>query len=388
MIFLFLLFLAITTVLAAAAILIYKKDMHTWILGFCRRKKPDVNRIEGPIHVMFCFVDHYEPQWKNKDNIDLERQRVDRWMKDYPTMASQFTDADGYHPKHSFFFPEEEYRHEHLAKLSDLCARGFGEIEIHLHHEDDTSENLRRTLTDFAQTLHQEHGALAIDPQTNQPVYAFIHGNWALDNSHPQGHWCGVNDELIVLNETGCYADFTFPSPDATQPSMPNTLYYAKDDPNKPKSYDKGVEMTVGGSPYGDLLILQGPLGFNKEQSKFGVLPKIERADIRETCPPTPGRVDNWVNTHIHVAGRPEWIFIKIHTHGAQDIDMDCLLGEPVKRMHQHLTTQYNDGEKYKLHYVSAREMYNITKAAEAGMKGDPNEYRDYLLPKPTFKRM
>ncbi|MBU2979202.1 hypothetical protein [Alteromonas sp. C1M14] len=388
MIFLFLFILGITTVLAAGAILIHKKDMHTWIVGFCRRKKPVLNDVSGPVHVMFCFVDHYEPQWKNKDNIELERQRVDRWMQDYPKMASQFTDADGCHPKHSFFFPEEEYRHEHLAKLSDLCARDFGEIEIHLHHENDTSDNLRRTLSTFAQTLHQEHGALAIDPKTNQPVYAFIHGNWALDNSHPQGHWCGVNDELIVLRETGCYADFTFPSPDATQPSMPNTLYYAKDDPNKPKSYDKGIEMKVGGSPYGDMLILQGPLGFNKELSKFGVLPKIERADIRATCPPTAGRVDNWVNTHIHVAGRPEWIFIKIHTHGAQDIDMDCLLGTPVEQMHQHLTTKYNDGEQYKLHYVSAREMYNITKAAEAGMQGDPNEYRDYILPKPTFKRM
>lgn len=388
MIFVFLFLFAIACVVSAALALIYKKDMHTWIVGYIKRKKPSKSDIDGPIHVMFCFVDHYEPQWKNKDNIELERERVDRWMRDYPVMASKFIDADGFHPKHSFFFPEEEYRHEHLAKLSDLCHRGFGEIEIHLHHEDDTSDNLRRTLSNFAQTLHNDHGALAIDPQTQQPVYAFIHGNWALDNSHPQGKWCGVNDELIVLRETGCYADFTFPSPDATQPSLPNTLYYAKDDPNKPKSYDTGREMKVNGSAWGDMLMLQGPLGFNKEESKFGFLPKIERADIRQNCQPTPGRVDNWVDTHIHVKGRPEWIFIKIHTHGAQDIDMDCLLGKPVESMHTHLTTKYNDGEHYKLHYVSAREMYNITKAAEAGESGNPNDYRDYILPKPTFRRM
>lgn len=54
---------------------------------------------------MFCFVDHYEPQWLNKDNIELERKRVDRWMVDYPKMAQKFTDADGCHPKHSFFLP-------------------------------------------------------------------------------------------------------------------------------------------------------------------------------------------------------------------------------------------------------------------------------------------
>ena len=368
-------------------VVIRKKDMHTWIANYVARKFTSVKNSQNTQHVMFCFVDHYEPQWKNKDNIELERERVDRWMKDYPIMAAKFTDADGQHPKHSFFYPEEEYRFEHLEKISDLCARGFGEIEIHLHHEDDTSENLRNTLSTFADTLHQQHGALSVDPSTNKPVYAFIHGNWALDNSHPQGHWCGVNDELTVLKETGCYADFTFPSPDATQPAMTNCHYYANDDPHKPKSYNKGAEMVVNKPATGDLLIMQGPIGFNWEESKFAVLPKIERSDIRHNCQPTQRRVDNWVSKNIHVKGQPDWRFIKIHTHGAQDIDMDTLLGEPIEAMHQYLTTQYNDGEKYKIHYVSAREMYNIAKAAEAGEKGDPNQYRDFVLPKPEFKR-
>ena len=34
---------------------------------------------------------------------------------------------------------------------------------------------------------------------------------------------------------------------------------------------------------------------------------------------------------------------------------------------------RYNDGTNYVLHYVSAREVYNIVKAAEAGKSGDPN---------------
>ena len=29
--------------------------------------------------------------------------------------------------------------------------------------------------------------------------------------------------------------------------------------------------------------------------------------------------------------------------------------------------------------------MYNIVKAAEAGEVGDPNTYRDFVLPKPLF---
>ena len=51
--------------------------------------------------------------------------------------------------------------------------------------------------------------------------------------------------------------------------------------------------------------------------------------------------------------------------------------------MHAHLESRYNDGKQYVLHYVTAREVYNIIKAAEAGSAGDPNNYRDYLLPPP-----
>ena len=52
-------------------------------------------------------------------------------------------------------------------------------------------------------------------------------------------------------------------------------------------------------------------------------------------------------------------------------------------RMHEYLTTQYNDGTLYKLHYVTAREMYNIIKAAERGLTGDPSQYRDLIIAPP-----
>jgi hypothetical protein len=52
--------------------------------------------------------------------------------------------------------------------------------------------------------------------------------------------------------------------------------------------------------------------------------------------------------------------------------------------MHTYLEQRYNDGSDYVLHYVTAREMYNIAKAAEAGMTGNPNLYRDYELPRPA----
>ena len=64
---------------------------------------------------------------------------------------------------------------------------------------------------------------------------------------------------------------------------------------------------------------------------------------------------------------------------------MDALLGAPVDAMFSDLEARYNDGHRYVLHYVSTREMVNIVKAAEAGLVGDPDDYRDYWLPKPPM---
>ena len=39
--------------------------------------------------------------------------------------------------------------------------------------------------------------------------------------------------------------------------------------------------------------------------------------------------------------------------------------------------------EGVTLHYMTAREAYNVAKAAEAGLSGNPEDYRDYKIPKP-----
>jgi hypothetical protein len=218
-------------------------------------------------------------------------------------------------------------------------------------------------------------------------AWAFVHGNWALDNSRPDGRWCGVDNELIVLADEGCYADFTLPSaPDVTQTRTINSIYYAKDDPHCGKSHDTGEPVRVGGRPSGDLMIIQGPLGLNWRWRKFGVVPRIENADVRRTSPPRPDRTDLWIRTGVHVAGRPDWIFVKVHTHGTQEGDVDTLLGAPTDAMFSDLEKRYNDGTNYCLHYVTAREMYNIVKAAEAGQDGNPGQYRDFVIPRPSFR--
>jgi hypothetical protein len=78
------------------------------------------------------------------------------------------------------------------------------------------------------------------------------------------------------------------------------------------------------------------------------------------------------------VLGRPEWLFIKLHTHGALPSNSGMLLGEPMRRFLQEATQHYNDGRAFRLHFVTAREFVNVLHAAEDGRTGDPGQFRDY----------
>ena len=108
---------------------------------------------------------------------------------------------------------------------------------------------------------------------------------------------------------------------------------------------------------------------------------------LRLTCtmdahlPPWPGRIDRWVAANVHVKGRSEWVFVKVHTHGARPRNFNAYFERSAAMLHRHLTSRYDDGREWALHYATARETYNIIKAAEAGKSGNPNDYRDYRLP-------
>jgi hypothetical protein len=95
--------------------------------------------------------------------------------------------------------------------------------------------------------------------------------------------------------------------------------------------------------------------------------------------------VDRWIELAPTVKGRPDWRFVKIHTHGAPEQQHSVLLGRAIEEMYEYLGSRYNDGREFVLHYVSARELFNIVKAAEQGKSGNPGAYRDFLLPPPRF---
>lgn len=342
------------------------RHMQYWLPGYVLGRIRDSVKLraaKGPTDVYVCLCDHFEPLG---GGVSYEEglRRVTQWVEKYPLIADKYKDDEENIPKYSFFFPIEEYEEEYLKLLAGLCRQGYGEVEIHLHHDQDTPENLRRQLNDFKTLLAGQHKLLSSDQETKEIKYGFIHGNWALDNSRPDGRWCGVNNELQILQETGCYADFTMPSaPDITQTKIINRIYYAIDDPGNPKSHNRGVLATKGKSPEG-LLIVQGPLMLNWHSRRWGIFPKIENGMLSYDFPISIDRIKLWLKANIHVKNAPAAVFIKIYTHGCQERNMEYLLHGGLDNLY----TQMKDiahKQNLKLHYVSAREMVNVIKAIE-----------------------
>lgn len=325
-------------------------------------------RLEGK-KVFICMADHYEPKWANP-TLEVARERVDRWRREYPRCFSDVKDSRGRSPQHSFFYPAEEYEREFLDKIAELCRMGFGDVEIHLHHDNDTADNLRSGLVSFAEVLANDHGLLRRDEQ-GRIRYAFIHGNWALDNSRSDGRWCGVNNEIDVLIETGCYCDMTMPSaPADCQTSTINSIYYAQDDPNRPNSHDRGVRSRVGSPPpESSLLMIQGPLGLDFHGPGRKFVPYIDNGDLSESRPPWTQRAKNWLNANIRVDGADDWIFVKLYTHGTQEEISKIFFGEPMQELHQEWKRLATKHAGFEYFYVTAFEMASLVHQAESGIK-------------------
>jgi hypothetical protein len=332
-----------------------------------RLAAPSPPAFDRELHVLICICDHYEPLWQRPAR-HVQDARVDRWVREFPRAVAGLHDSAGRPPQHTFFYPGDEYDAEHVDQIAALCREGFGDVEVHLHHRHDTSSGLREKLEHYVEQLSTRHGLLERD-SLGRPSYGFIHGNWALDNSRPDGDWCGVNDEITILRETGCYADFTMPAaPDPCQTTTINSIYYATDDPARPKSHDRGVAARVGATaPRDALLMIQGPLALDWGRRKWGLLPGLENGDLTGRQPASLARFLRWCAAGVHVEGRNNWRFIKLHTHGAQEPNMAMFLGEPMRRFHEDLRKFADHHPALRYYYVTAREMADLVRQAELG---------------------
>ena len=366
-------------------LMLRRRGMTYWIGTYiCEASKRRQRALSGTstenIHLLLCIADHYEPR-HGPVGVKRAMDRVHAWTEGYPRLLGGFRDSDGRPPRHTFFYPLEEYDAAEMDEIARLCRQGYGEVEVHLHHDHDTSENLRQRLLAYKTLLVERHGMLARRISDGQAMYGFVHGNWALDNSRPDGRWCGVNNELDILRQTGCYADFTMPSaPSDTQTRKINSIYHACDDPLRPKSHDWGVDVGMLPAPKDSLLMVQGPLVLDWGRRRMGIMPRVENGCLQGNQPPDGHRVDQWLRAGIQVPSRPDWYFAKVYTHGAPEGNAAVLLGEETVRFHEQLAERARKNPCFHFHYLTAREMYNLIRAAETGFKGTVDEARDFEL--------
>jgi hypothetical protein len=358
-----------------------KRGLDQWlpsyVLGTPARHRGAVARRSQLTHVFFLICDHYEPRHgATRDEQPVERVRT--WQQEYPRFQERCRTAFGHAPLHTWFYPPH-HGAEHLPTLADMAFEGGGEVELHYHHEDDTEATLRRDLLTTLD-LYNRSGLLLETGAPPRRNFGFVHGDWTLDNAC-NGVKCGVNGELSILKDLGCWADFTMPSANEAQTRKINSIYYAMDDPSKHKSHDRGVDAAVGAADREGFLLIQGPLGINWSAPRY---PRVENASLTSENWGRPDRIHKWIDCNVHVQGRPDWLFVKLHTHGAVERDFDALFGDKAFEMHRVLNEQYNDGTRYQLHYVTARQAYNLVKAAEAGHSGDPRPWLDHTVRAPV----
>ena len=356
---------------------IHEKRMLIWLPNYIRWEltRPSIKRVNCTKHVMLLLVDHHEITEINQELAFLKR---------WENLSDRHKDADGKNPQYTFAYPYDHFFIKGfdpsiIKAIADTCYRGYGDLELQWHLKNETSVSFRRKLKDAKKKFLNVGALNTVD---GKDAFGFIHGNWALDNSiirKDGSNYSGVNNELDILREEGCFADFTFPAFGTTaQPKMVNTIYYALDDPKNPKSYNSGVLVEAGKKKQNHryFMIFQGLIVIRPFIN--GKLIYVDRSCIQDGELPSARRANNWVTNGVFIKGKPSWVFVKLHMHGS--LHDDAILGSDMDKTLSYIERNYNDGERYQLHYVTAREAYNIVKAAEAGLNGTPNEYRNFVI--------
>jgi hypothetical protein len=340
------------------------------------------------VHLIIALADHFEPSIVPEDGrvhapLAEQDRRVKQWCAEYPRSVDAWRDQEGLPLVHSYFYPAEQYDRGLVDRLAEHCYRGWGEIEIHLHHgmdAPDTAENTRRQLVRFRDALVLNHGSLCFLDGSGQARYAFVHGNFALANS-AGGYACGVDDEMEILADTGCYADFTLPTAafHPAQIGKVNSLYECSLPLSAKAPHRKGRDLSVGRAPQIFPLNVQGPLMLDFDRHARNRMGRIENAALTTANPPALRRLNLWKKAAISVKQRPDWLFIKLHCHSMDPTQREAVMGGAMQRFLTDLIGGAPDRQEV-IHFVTARQMVNMIWAACDGREGNPGDYRDYRL--------
>jgi hypothetical protein len=336
-----------------------------WLLPYLRDRLRKHERRSKSKRAWVTVADHYEPLGKGAA-VEGALGRVAQWREMWPRIAEDAPrDAAGQSPQYTFFYPQEEYRRDLLDGITGMVRLGVADVEVHLHHDNEQRDSFIRKVTEYCRRLTDDHGLLR--QRDGRTVFGFVHGNWALDNSRPDGRCCGLGGEIALLRDLGCYADFTMPSlPSPTQGRVVNQIYWCTNNPdNRPRSFDHGIEASVGGGRQGDLLMITGPLGVRFDGR---ALLRLETGEIAGYDLPTPSRVRRWFDLAPTIGSD---LFLKLYTHGATEWNLGPLLNGGLDNVFFWLAEEA-DRRSVEIHWATAWQMYQAADALIHGRNPVP----------------
>ena len=336
---------------------------------------PSWPRLGGGTRVWLAIGDHFEPLWKHPPMpVAVERSML--WRREWPRIAEACPDSSGRPARYTFFYPVEKYHFGLVEPLAELCRLGLADLEVHIHHQYLSREGFVESIQNYMAALVRDHGLRRPDGMPRK--FGFIHGDWSLDNSRGSA-FCGINDELGLLAELGCYADFTMPSGELqSQAKLVNRIYRATDT-SSPKSYDTGIPVRPGTTVPGDLMMIPGPFcpratdSWHRRRNEEGLwrmiqyLPEELRLDTGELASydlPSAHRLQRWLAVAPRLGND---IFLKLFSHGAQERNSDVLLGGALEKLYSLVAAECRS-RGWDYHFVSTWEMYQAVTAIEQGL--------------------
>ena len=94
------------------------KALDLWLPAWLSRSR-SARKTAGTRHVMLAVCDHFEPFHRAGKGEAL--QRVATWKTGFAELTREFSDADGVPPRHTFFYPIEQYDSDVIGHLAELC---------------------------------------------------------------------------------------------------------------------------------------------------------------------------------------------------------------------------------------------------------------------------
>lgn len=255
--------------------------------------------------VVFFHCDHFEPFQKDSEGNIISLSHIEEFLKkltQYPWGSpSLFFSSQAYYLAQNKFWSGSRKKED--EEIQELLKSANIDFQVHIHHEGWLNE-VPSSPEINAQRLDE---MLKLIIPKDKTEWCFIHGCWALQAS--DATICNISNEVKVLLDNGCIADFTFPAgrpwcnPELT---VPHTVLPV----NMVKGY---ITKFADPIPVAEAKVFEGRLliwasNLSAQASSLDHVAMGTISPQQAAC--------SWINSNTII---DDTLYIKTHAHSLQD---------------------------------------------------------------------